>query len=206
MRPLTLVVILLTTLSLWACSKEKPEQKAQPATEQSQSAAQTAGQMAENAGKQLQESASAAKQAVEEKAAAVKQQAEEGAAAVKEQAAATTEAVKEQAAATTESAKQQVANAADQVKQALSPPTAAKPAVAAPPKGPGEVTYQASMGTVTFNHAMHSGMFACSRCHTTDPPQKIAMSKEVAHNQLCKVCHKKMGGKAPTACTGCHKK
>ena len=195
MKPLTLVVVLLAVLSLWACSQEKSEQKPQPAAEQSQPAAsQTAGQMAEQAGKQIQETASAAKQAVEEKAADVKQQVEEGAAAVKEQ-----------AVATADQAKQQVAGIAEQAKQAVTPLVAAKPAPA-PPKGPSEVTYKASMGTVTFNHAMHSGKFACSRCHTTDPPQKIAMSKDVAHNQLCKVCHQAMGGNAPTACTGCHKK
>ena len=194
MKPLTLVVVLLAALSLWSCSKEKSEQKPQPATEQSQPATQTAGKMAEEAGKQIQETAGAAKQAVEEKAADAKQQVEEGAAAVKEQ-----------AAATAEQAKQQVADAAEQAKQAITPLVAAKPEPT-PPKGPAEVTYKASMGTVTFNHAMHSGVFACSRCHTTDPPQKIAMSKEVAHNQLCKVCHQALGGNAPTACTGCHKK
>jgi hypothetical protein len=62
------------------------------------------------------------------------------------------------------------------------------------------------MGKVTFNHAEHSGRLDCSRCHPTEPPQKIAIDKEVAHNQLCKVCHTELGGNAPTACTGCHKK
>lgn len=87
------------------------------------------------------------------------------------------------------------------------PATTPAPAPASPaPKQPGKVAYEASMGTVTFNHATHAGKFACSLCHTTDPPQAIAMSKGLAHDQLCKVCHKEAGGEAPTACNGCHKK
>ena len=85
------------------------------------------------------------------------------------------------------------------VAEATSPPP--PPA----PKAPEVVIYPASMGQVTFSHGTHAARSACGKCHTTDPPQKIAIDKESAH-ALCKGCHQVSGGNAPTACTGCHKK
>ena len=72
-------------------------------------------------------------------------------------------------------------------------------------KMPQTVTYDASMGQVTFNHARHAQQLPCLECHTTDPPRKIAVNREVAH-ALSKGCHQARGGKAPTSCHGCHRK
>ncbi len=66
------------------------------------------------------------------------------------------------------------------------------------------VTYKASYGLVTFDHAGHAGRLECSACHPTAPPVKIALDKESAH-KLCKGCHQEKGA-GPTQCTGCHKK
>jgi len=69
---------------------------------------------------------------------------------------------------------------------------------------PTQITYPASMGDVTFDHAAHAGRLDCSDCHTTDPPQKIAIDKDVAHD-MCKGCHQKREA-GPTKCPDCHKK
>ncbi len=81
--------------------------------------------------------------------------------------------------------------------------------------GPAEVKLEASMGTVTFQHAAHQGRVAdcatchhngvdagkCSSCHgvNADAPK----AKKVFH-KLCKSCHKKQDG--PTKCKQCHVK
>lgn len=65
-------------------------------------------------------------------------------------------------------------------------------------------------GPVTFNHAMHGTKVADScanaACHGAAAPAKIAVDKATAHKDLCKSCHKAVGGNAPTNCDGCHKK
>jgi len=66
------------------------------------------------------------------------------------------------------------------------------------------VTYEASKGTVTFNHKAHGEKLGdCAKCHE-GTPAKIEITKKTAHKALCKDCHKKMGG--PTKCNDCHKK
>lgn len=85
--------------------------------------------------------------------------------------------------------------------KAVAPP--AKPA-AAGPAAPKIVVYKASNGQVTFNHQVHANSLICSSCHTTDPPVKIALDKDKAH-QMCKGCHQERSA-GPTQCNGCHKK
>ncbi len=66
------------------------------------------------------------------------------------------------------------------------------------------VTYEASKGTVTFDHKAHQDKLGdCAKCHE-GTPAKIEVDKRGAHKDLCKSCHKKMGG--PTKCNDCHKK
>jgi len=66
------------------------------------------------------------------------------------------------------------------------------------------VTYENSKGTVTFNHKAHGEKLGdCAKCHE-GTPAKIEINKDVAHKELCKDCHSKMG--APTKCNDCHKK
>jgi hypothetical protein len=202
MKPVTtLLVIFLAALFLTACSQEPPaaEKSEQPAMQTPQPAAPPAQPIAETAEQKMQETATAVKQGVEQGAAAVEQKVEQGAEAVKQEASEAAGQVKMAAAAAAEKAQKTVAQVMPEEKPAGTATSSAA-------TGPVMVSYQASMGTVTFNHAEHSGRFDCSRCHTTDPPQKIAIDKDVAHNQLCKVCHKESGGDAPTGCTGCHKK
>jgi len=77
----------------------------------------------------------------------------------------------------------------------------AKAAVSPSPK---TVVYEASNGPVTFDHQVHADSLACGSCHPTDPPVKIAIDKDKAH-QMCKGCHQEKGA-GPTQCNGCHKK
>jgi cytochrome c553 len=67
------------------------------------------------------------------------------------------------------------------------------------------VVYEASQGKVTFNHKAHADKLKdCAKCHGKEKPAKIAITKDVAHKDLCKKCHAEMGG--PTKCGDCHKK
>ncbi|PLX93601.1 MAG: cytochrome C [Desulfuromonas sp.] len=65
-------------------------------------------------------------------------------------------------------------------------------------------------GTVTFNHKMHGEKMDCSSCHTTQPPQKIAITNKQQGHALCLDCHKSEQKKgntaAPKSCNQCHKK
>jgi len=81
--------------------------------------------------------------------------------------------------------------------------TEAKPKAAAP-QPPQTVVYEASYGKVAFAHAAHAERLGCGSCHTSEPPVKIAIDKEKAH-QMCKGCHQEKGA-GPTQCGGCHKK
>lgn len=183
----TLLLAMLAMLLVTACSKEQspPRQTAKPAATEPQSPAEEVRQVANEA-----------EQKVEKTANEVKQEAEQEAKTAEKEAATAAEEAKTAVAETAEKAKQEAASAMDAMKPESAPPAARPPEV---------VSYEASMGTVTFNHANHAGRLDCSKCHTTDPPQKIAINKEVAH-ALCRGCHQQSGGKAPTACTGCHKK
>ena len=98
---------------------------------------------------------------------------------------------------------------------ALALVTVAAFAVIAADKGPAEIKLDASMGTITFQHAAHQSRVpdcmtchhegveagACMSCHDAKP--EAPKAKKVFH-KLCKSCHKKNGG--PTKCKGCHVK
>lgn len=84
---------------------------------------------------------------------------------------------------------------------------AAKPAPAperkpAAPTGPATVVYPGTMGKVTFTHAAHGKKLGCASCHGAGTPQKIALTRDSAH-QLCKGCHEKQAV-GPTKCQLCH--
>lgn len=184
MRPImTLFVALLTTLLLSACKQESPPPR--PET-------------AKPAATETQPVSEEAKPPVAEPVTEAQKEAEKPAADAQAPATAVTEEARTPAAAAVQEAQQEVA-----------PVTAAAPATVKPAapaaEGPATVIYEATMGKVTFNHAVHSASLDCSKCHPTDPPQKVVIDKEIAHT-LCKDCHKEAGGNAPTACTGCHKK
>jgi len=76
------------------------------------------------------------------------------------------------------------------------------------PTSPTTVVYPASNGDVKFNHTNHSTTYSlvCSDCHTATPPEKIVISMDVAHNQLCQPCHNLKGAPAPDSavCSNCH--
>ena len=63
--------------------------------------------------------------------------------------------------------------------------------------------YDGKQGKVVFTHKGHSDKMKCDACHQ-GTPAKIAVTKEVAHKDLCKKCHQEMNG--PTKCGDCHKK
>jgi hypothetical protein len=87
----------------------------------------------------------------------------------------------------------------------LDPPAAAiVSAKPAGPAAPGTVTYPAAFGKVTFDHPDHAKRHGCPSCHGTQPPVKIALSKDSAH-KLCKTCHEAKAA-GPTKCIGCHVK
>jgi len=79
-----------------------------------------------------------------------------------------------------------------------------KPAEEHSPAIPDIVTYQSFQGIVTFPHADHASRLACSLCHQSDPPEKIAVDKSFAHG-TCRACHQNSGA-GPTACRNCHVK
>jgi hypothetical protein len=87
--------------------------------------------------------------------------------------------------------------------------TTPKPANSVPERkiaaaSPQTVVYDVTFGMVTFNHQVHAGSLDCASCHSTDPPGKIVLGKDRAH-ELCKGCHQQMAA-GPTQCSGCHKK
>lgn len=85
---------------------------------------------------------------------------------------------------------------------AAAPPPESKPQAPPSPAIPGTVIYAASMGKVTFPHAAHAKRLECNKCHTTKPPQKIPMTKALAH-QLCLGCHQEKAA-GPVKCLLCH--
>ncbi len=191
MRPITtFFMALLATFIMTACSKEQPpaQEPAKPAPAATIPAVESAKQVAAEAN-----------QKVEDTAAAAKTEAEKSAEIAKEQAAAVTEQTKAAATETVDQVKQESAAAVTTVA-----PAAVKPAAAAA-KAPKVVSYEASNGNVTFDHAAHADKMACSKCHPTDPAVAIVINKDIAHT-LCKGCHQTSGGNAPTACAGCHVK
>lgn len=90
------------------------------------------------------------------------------------------------------------------------------PAPAAPVEcGPAQICLPASLGTVTFPHALHQERIgdcrtchhqgveagACRDCHDIDsrPPK----AKDAFH-AMCRECHRQNGG--PVQCSGCHRR
>jgi outer membrane biosynthesis protein TonB len=134
--------------------------------------------------------APAQKPAAEEPKTAVEETKEATKAAVEATKEATKEVVQE-TKAVVEETKEATKSAVEKVKTAVSP-------------SPKTVVYEASNGSVTFDHQVHSSQLACDSCHTTDPPIKVELGKDKAH-QLCKGCHQEKGA-GPTQCNGCHKK
>ncbi|MBA3002818.1 MAG: cytochrome c3 family protein [Desulfurivibrio sp.] len=76
-----------------------------------------------------------------------------------------------------------------------------------------------SLGSVTFTHGIHQGMFAdCKPCHELFPKESQVVDKMKAEGKLqrrdvmnmCKKCHKDLADKGkktgPTNCKDCHKK
>ncbi|MEJ2200195.1 MAG: cytochrome C [Desulfuromonadaceae bacterium] len=63
-------------------------------------------------------------------------------------------------------------------------------------------TYEGK-GVVTFNHKTHGDSLGCDACHQGEPA-KIELTKNSAHKEACKDCHKEKGG--PTKCNDCHVK
>lgn len=85
---------------------------------------------------------------------------------------------------------------------------------AAANNGPAEIKLEASMGTVTFNHAAHQAKVSdCKTCHhkgveagacrSCHDGTKAPKAKDAFHKR-CKGCHKEQNG--PTKCKECHKK
>jgi len=102
-------------------------------------------------------------------------------------------------------AKPEATAAPETLVPAVPKPVFVKPAPAPVAKLPGIVIYPApKKGKIAFNHAGHAGRLGCSVCHSTNPPQKVEVSGMAAGHALCKNCHQSSGGKAPTACNGCH--
>ncbi|MDD3813100.1 MAG: cytochrome c3 family protein [Desulfocapsaceae bacterium] len=76
-----------------------------------------------------------------------------------------------------------------------------------------------SLGSITFPHAVHQGIFVdCKPCHDLFPKEAKVIDKMKAEGKLqkknvmnmCIKCHKDLTGKGqtagPTVCMGCHKK
>lgn len=86
--------------------------------------------------------------------------------------------------------------------------------VTADDKGPAEITLEASMGNVTFDHAAHQGRVddctAChhqgefTNCHSCHDGKAAPQAKKVFHAN-CKGCHQEMK-QGPTKCKECHVK
>jgi len=174
----TLLTIFLAGLLLVACTQE--EKKQEPVVRTPQPATEPSQQMSDKTGQEVKDTTAAAGTETKQ----------------------TTDTMQTAAADNTQKGMEPVIPVEKDV-ATVAPTKPVDDSAATPPV---TVTYEATMGTVTFEHAEHAARLDCSQCHTTDPPQKIAIDKEVAHNQLCKVCHKKSGGNAPTACPDCHKK
>lgn len=64
--------------------------------------------------------------------------------------------------------------------------------------------FPASLGKVAFDHPGHAKRLACTVCHGSEQPRKIALNKDKAH-QLCKGCHEQKAA-GPTKCNACHMK
>ena len=188
MRSLRLLLAVLTALLLMAaCSQRQPadQQPAQPVITVATKDSQPISREVATVGQQLEKETRRAEKDAEQTAAAVGEEAASAAAD-------TASAVEK----TLGKAEKDVAAALDDNQPSTPPPVARAPDV---------VVYPGPRGKVVFTHAIHAARLDCGRCHTHDPPQKIAINREVAHT-LCRGCHQESGGRAPLYCSGCHKK
>lgn len=195
MRFLVLLCLVLSPLFLIGCQSEEqkpaPTQKtAAPAT--SDQAQQTGVNIQQDAEKQVE----AMKEDATKQVAVVKEQAEEKVAEVQKEA---TEASNK-----AQESMQKMASDSQPKMPAVAAPVTVPVTASPSATPPGMVTYDASQGTVSFDHGAHMTRAECSACHPTTPPEKIAVDKAWAHS-TCKGCHKK-GGAGPTSCKDCHKK
>ncbi len=182
MRRIMVLCLLVLALSfMTACSQEPdPDQQAVKSDAAvSQSSTETTKPVVEEVTKKVEETVSV----------------------VKAEATEQVEVVKKQAADVVDQTKASVTDVVDSVEKSAVP---AKKTTPVEMKGPDLVSYDASKGKVIFNHTDHSSRLGCSECHTTDPPKKIVINMQTAH-ELCKGCHKGVSN-APTSCTGCHQK
>jgi hypothetical protein len=178
---MVLVLVVLALSFMTACSQEPDpdQQPVKPDAAVSQSSTKTTKPAVEEVKKKVDETVSEVK------------------AEVKEQ----VEVVKKQAADVVDQSSASVVAVVDLVEKSAAP---AKKTNALEMKGPDLVSYDASKGKVTFNHADHSTRLDCSECHTAETPRKIVINMQTAH-VLCKGCHKGVSN-APTSCSGCHQK
>ena len=179
-----LFVILPALLLIGACSQQQPADRRPPQPVQSAATGSPVHHEVATAGQQVEKEASRVEEDAEQVAAKVGKEADSAAAD-------TASAVEK----TLGKAEKDVAAALDN--QQTAPPEAAK--------APDTVVYPGPRGKVVFTHAIHAARLDCGRCHTHDPPEKIAINREVAHT-LCRGCHQESGGHAPLYCSGCHKK
>ncbi|MDX9708905.1 MAG: cytochrome c3 family protein [Trichloromonas sp.] len=205
-RTALLIVLLVASLSIVACSKKEeaqapaPEKAAETAAATvTEKAAETAAQVEEKAADvaaQVEEKAVEAAAQVEEKAAEAAAATESAVQAATEQAGEVAAKVEEKAAEATEAGKEVVAAVEEKAAEATQ-------AVAEAASGD-SIVIENTYGKVTFNHKVHSEAFDCALCHGEGEPGALDLGKEKAH-AACKGCHQEKGA-GPTKCSECHVK
>lgn len=210
-----LIVLLVASLSVIACSKKEEAQAPEKAAETAavavaekaaevgakveEKAADVAAQVEEKAVEaavQVEEKAVEAAAATESSVQAATKQASEVAAKVEDKAAEATEAGKEAVAA--------VAGAGAAAVAAVEKKAAEATQAVAEAVSGDNIVVENTYGKVTFNHKVHSEAFDCALCHGEGEPGALAMGKEKAH-AACKGCHQEQGA-GPTKCSECHVK
>lgn len=194
---LFLCAALFGLMTLAACSQE-PASK-QEATEAKPANPSATTEPVPQIVKEADKVAEDASREVEKTASTVAETVKQGVEAAATEAAKVAEKTQKKANKAAEEAQQAAQDTVQTIEKTIDPIV---PPVA---DGPQTVRYPASAGEVTFDHVGHAAHLECARCHTTDPPQKIAIDKTIAH-ALCTGCHKTHPGNAPTDCRGCHHK
>ena len=185
-RTALLIVLLVASLSVVACSKKEEAQA--PAPEKA----------AETAAATVTEKAAETAAQVEEKAADVAAQVEEKAV----EAAAQVEEKAVEAAAATESAVQAATEQAAEVAAKVEEKAAEATQAVAEAASGDSIVIENTYGKVTFNHKVHSEAFDCALCHGEGEPGALDMGKDAAH-AACKGCHQEKGA-GPVKCSECH--
>ena len=207
-RTSLLIVLLVASLSVVACSKKEEAQAPEKAAE---TAAVAVTEKAAEVGAQAEEKAAESAAQVQEKAAEsaaqVQEKAVEAAAEVKEEAVEAAAEVKEEAveaAADTQKAAQAATEQAAEVAAEVEEKAAdAAQAVAEAASGD-NIVIENTYGKVTFNHKVHAESFDCALCHGEGEAGALDMGKEKAH-AACKGCHQEQGA-GPVKCSECHVK